>query len=233
MKSNRIIINADDCGYSNYVNSEIERAIIEGRITSTTIMANMSDFDGAIELYKKYSTSISFGWHINLTEGRPLTYSQILLDKGFFKETSEGIVFNGLEFWKKNPSREMYNDIKKELICQYEKIKDSGVCISHVDSHQHIHTCPGLYLLFPSLLRELGIQKCRRLRNNVPSLVNRTIRTLWAIPFRARGIKMTDYFCSFKDFYLHSSIPQGKTVELMKEKNTQFLLMKYINSGLE
>lgn len=42
----QLIINADDCGYSKKVDEAIERAIICHRITSTSIMANMTDLVG-------------------------------------------------------------------------------------------------------------------------------------------------------------------------------------------
>lgn len=42
----QVIINADDCGISQYVDREIERFIQLGKITSTTVMANMDDLEG-------------------------------------------------------------------------------------------------------------------------------------------------------------------------------------------
>ena len=79
----RYIINADDCGKSVIVNKAIEASIINGLITSTTVMANMDDFAGAVRLFQEYGSRISFGWHINLTEGEPLSSSQLLLDNGY------------------------------------------------------------------------------------------------------------------------------------------------------
>jgi chitin disaccharide deacetylase len=67
-----IIINADDCGFSPYVNSEIRKCIDEQIISSTTVMSNMDDFSGAVKLYQDYHNKISFGIHFNLTEGHPL-----------------------------------------------------------------------------------------------------------------------------------------------------------------
>ena len=110
----RIIINADDCGMSLQVNEHIEQAILAGKISSTTVMANMEDFDGAVRLYKTYGSEISFGWHINLTEGSPLMYSQLLLDKGYYIEQGGRIVFNGKAFWKKHLTNEMKMAIRKE-----------------------------------------------------------------------------------------------------------------------
>ena len=91
----RVIINADDCGASDFANHCIEDEIARGGVSSTTIMANMPGFNGAVEMYRKYHDTVSFGWHINLTYGEPLTQSQILLDKGFFLEKEGHVLFNG------------------------------------------------------------------------------------------------------------------------------------------
>lgn len=68
----KVIINADDCGYSKLVDDHIANAIRSGKITSTTMMANMNDFEGALALYDTYKDEVSFGFHLNLTEGTPL-----------------------------------------------------------------------------------------------------------------------------------------------------------------
>lgn len=162
---NHIIINADDCGYSRIVNDHIESAIVGRKISSTTIMANMNDFDGAIGLYKSYNDSISFGFHLNLTEGHPLTYSQKLLDIGFYKEEAGAIVLNGNPFRRKFLDKQAREDIKKEVIAQAAKILDSGVKISHLDSHHFMHEAVFMIPLLPQICKEIGVNKVRNYRN--------------------------------------------------------------------
>jgi len=210
----RIIINADDCGMSETMDREIEYCIQNGVITSSTIMANMDDFDGAVRLYKQYKDQISFGWHMNLTEGKPLMESQVLLDRGYYLEDNGVIVMNGKPFWKKVLSRDMVHAIKKELKAQYEKIRDNGIEITHADSHEHIHTSWGLWPYMPGFLHELGITRCRRMRNYVPSSLSRMARGVWTLPFKARGIRMVDTFCSFKEYMDNPSLPNGRLLEL-------------------
>ena len=212
MKS--IIINADDCGYSDIVNHSIEAEIESGRISSTTIMANMPGLDGAVALYKKYSDVVSFGWHINLTEGQPLTKSQILLDAGFYVESNSRIVFNGGAFKKKLLNRIMISEIRNELKAQYEVLRDNGVIISHADSHHHIHTAPGLIMLMPDLFNELHIVCCRRFRTYNRPLSIRLAGQMWAIPFKAKGIIMTDTFGMLAAYYNNPNLKQGKIIEL-------------------
>ena len=209
-----LIINADDCGKSLEVNAAIKDAILHGKISSTTIMANMDDFSGAVELYKDYNSIISFGWHINLTEGHPLTYSQLLLDSGFYKEDEGKIVFNGKAFWYKFLNKSMVIEIKKELKAQYEKLCDNGIEVTHADSHHHIYTAPCLYFMMPSILNELHISRCRNIRNYDVSLLSYAARRTWALPFKMSGIKMPNTFTSFAAYHKAPRLRQGKIIEL-------------------
>ena len=211
----RIIINADDCGISQHVDAEIERCILAGKITSVTIMANMSDFEGAVRLYKEYHNQISFGWHMNLTEGEPLLKNQLLLDKGYYVEQDGKVEFNVNEFRNRLPGRAIWSELKKELKTQYEKLYDYGICISHADSHQYIHTSPGLGLLMPSFLSEMKITRCRRVENYGFSKISYLARQLWAATFKMHGLQLPDTFCFFQNYYENSNLKQGETVELM------------------
>lgn len=212
----RIIVNADDCGMSRQVNEHIEQAIFAGKISSTTVMANMDDFDGAVKLYQQYKDRISFGWHINLTEGVPLLESQLLLDNGYYIEQDGKIVFNGKAFWKRHLTNEMKMAIHKELIAQYEKLRDNGLIVSHADSHHHIHTSSSMLTIIPSVLKETGIKKVRRMRNNVPGLFQQIPRNMWGWMYKIQNnnLSMTDAFGYFTDFAKGKIFVKGNTMEL-------------------
>lgn len=213
----RIIINADDCGMSTIVNAQIEKAILARKISSTTVMANMDDFEGALKLYNTYSKDISFGWHLNLTEGTPLLYSQLLLDYGYYIERGDHVEFNGKKFWKKLLPKCVRDDIMKELITQYDKLSSSGIKISHMDSHQHIHTSPSMLLILPQLCNALDIRKVRNIRNYVPLSLSYIIRRLWGkqLLMRVNNSYTTQFFCSYKEFRENPNIWNFKTLELM------------------
>lgn len=50
----RMIVNADDFGFSEAVNHGILKAMQEGIVTSTSIMANMPGFAHAVQLYHEH-----------------------------------------------------------------------------------------------------------------------------------------------------------------------------------
>ena len=216
MRQKRIIINADDCGISHTVNEHIEKAILAGRITSTTVMANMDDFEGAIELYKKYSEDISFGWHVNLTQGAPLLYSQLLLDKGFYEESGQGVVMNGRKFMRRWLSLSMRQEIKKELLTQYTKLRDNGINISHIDSHHHIHTSVWALALMPEVLKETGVKAMRNIYNNVPRSFSLFLRKGWAEAMKLQvwELKMPDVLCGFEEFVSKGLTVRKNIIEL-------------------
>lgn len=207
----KIIINADDCGRSVIVDGKIEEAIVNKKITSTTVMANMDDFTGAIQLYQRYKNDISFGFHLNLTDGSPLIPSQILLDSGFYRESDGKVIFNAQPFRRKLLSSPMREDIYREVLAQAKRIKEAGIEISHIDGHHFIHQAVFMIPLLPKLCKDINVHKIRTYRNYMPSSVNRLVRNSWArlIKLQDSKAQFADWFTSFQDFY--SFVEQKKS----------------------
>src|SRR5690625_7449709 len=67
----RIIINADDFGYSRAVNWGIIDAHAEGLLTSTTLMTNMPAAEHAFKLGHEHE-NLGIGVHLTITCGRQL-----------------------------------------------------------------------------------------------------------------------------------------------------------------
>ena len=76
----KVIINADDFGYSSAVNLGIITSHKKGILTSTTLMANMSGCDEAIMLAKE-NPNLGVGCHLVLTCGKPLTKGASLINE--------------------------------------------------------------------------------------------------------------------------------------------------------
>lgn len=166
--NNRLIINADDCGRTKEVDIAIQKCIESHCLSSTTIMANMDDFDGAVKLYNSYKEVTSFGCHLNLTEGTPLTKTPRLLDMGYVKQDGNKYTFNGRSFWGKPLDKEAQDEIYIELDSQVQKILDSGVNPSHFDSHHHIHTELSITPIVSKLAKKYHIKKIRGIENIWP-----------------------------------------------------------------
>ena len=201
---NSVIINADDCGINKSVDAEIERFIQLGKITSTTVMANMDDLEGAKRLYDLYKDKISFGVHVNLTDGEPLTKSQALLDYGYFKEDNGMVLLNGYPFINKRLPMHLHQAIVDECVAQINKVRDMGIEISHIDSHHLMLTSSSMTNLTPKVLKQAGVRKMRRARNYIENKsFSFLVRQLWFAYMRmhVKGLQSTDWFEMFTNFY--------------------------------
>jgi predicted glycoside hydrolase/deacetylase ChbG (UPF0249 family) len=132
----RLIINADDYGKSPEANRAIERALREGILTSTTVMANMPYFEEVAGL-KAACSWVSIGLHVNLTSGRPVLPPEAvpsLVDReGNFLSTNTFVY----RVWMGKVDRE---HMLAEIEAQLKRLKETVDCVSHFDSHHHIHS---------------------------------------------------------------------------------------------
>jgi len=75
-----LIVHADDFGETLEITRGIRLAIEAGVLTSTSIMANMPGTQDALQQVAGLADRASFGVHLNLCEGRPLTPARSLVD---------------------------------------------------------------------------------------------------------------------------------------------------------
>jgi len=152
----RIIINADDLGYSQEVNDEIFTLMRRRLVTSATLMANGPALESACRGAQEFP-DLSFGVHLVLTEFAPLTSQEAL--RPLLNEAGE---FAGLRRLPASIDREA---IFLEFSAQIQKLQDMGIKVSHIDSHHHMHTTPGLFGVIKKLQRRFGIRRVRPSRN--------------------------------------------------------------------
>ena len=123
----KFILNSDNFGLSPDYNRAVLNGYNNGFLKSASITANGAAFDAAVNEILPECQKLSVGVHLNLTAGKPLTYSDCLTDDaGNFKHSFFSLFLNaGKESFLKQ--------IEKEFRAQIEKI--SGyVKPSHIDS---------------------------------------------------------------------------------------------------
>lgn len=130
----KLIVNADDLGYSPGINKGIIYGFQKGIVTSTTLMVNQNHSEEGIRLAKS-CPELGVGLHVNLTRGKPLSDAKrvtSLVDRrGFF--------WNQNNFYQKQTVEE---EIQDEVMAQIEKARDSGLNITHMDAHHHLQSHP-------------------------------------------------------------------------------------------
>lgn len=142
----RLIVNADDFGFTAGVNRGIAEAHTRGIVTSTTLMASGPAFDDAIRLAKQ-TPQLDLGCHLVLIDGEPVLDAARL--PTITSRNSGSARFNdGLKSFAARALTNRFNpaEIEAETSAQIRKIQSAGISVSHIDSHKHTH-------LFPAVLR--------------------------------------------------------------------------------
>jgi hopanoid biosynthesis associated protein HpnK len=140
----RLIVNADDFGYTSGVNRAIVEAHTRGVVTSSTLMAKGAAFSDAVELSRE-TPKLSIGCHVVLIDGEPvLEAAQIpsLAAAGYFRDGLKSFAARAIA------GRIAADEIAAESAAQIRKIQSAGIAVSHIDTHKHTH-------LFPKVLRPL------------------------------------------------------------------------------
>jgi glycosyltransferase involved in cell wall biosynthesis/predicted glycoside hydrolase/deacetylase ChbG (UPF0249 family) len=154
----KVIVNADDFGISERVNDAICDAIGRGKVTSVTILANAPHLDEALNRIPHFP-QCSFGVHLNLTEFEPLTSgvgAKLLVDKSGQMSRHITSLF---------PSPALMEAIYEEWCAQIRLLMSRGVSVSHIDSHNHIHTVPFVFPALKAVQKHFGIRKVRITKN--------------------------------------------------------------------
>ncbi|THB73091.1 MAG: ChbG/HpnK family deacetylase [Gammaproteobacteria bacterium] len=153
----KLIINADDFGWSRKVTDQIIECHTNGIITSTTMMVNMPGTDYAASKVNEYP-NLSVGLHLNLTEGTPLSEPNAIPDL-----INEGGVFPGHKQQQHNIVKTSKFDaqIELEVDAQLSKFADFGITPTHCDSHHGIHKAPAVQRALIKLLPKYGVRKIR------------------------------------------------------------------------
>lgn len=166
--TNKIIINADDFGYSDAVNDAILKCFQKWLVTSSSLLVNMPGFQGAVEMVQTQSIlSGKIGVRLNLTEGFSLT-SGIRHCTSFCHESGFFVLKESSRFLKL--SRREKQAVYEELRTQLETALLAGIRPSHLDIHHSLHRQWPIATVLASLAREYGIARVRFSRSMGPEM---------------------------------------------------------------
>jgi len=211
----RLIVNADDLGYTPGVSAGIFRAHLEGIVTSTTAMVNMPDAADAIAQAITLAPRLGLGLHLTLTAGKPVSPLALVPDL----VQQDGTFLARPELISTLPEIDRVQ-IEQELRAQVNRFIDlAGRPPDHLDSHHHsIFMSPSSAQITLSLARELQIPVRRPLPTHPEQALEGILRLGMdeqsataervepiSAAFRDSGVPTPDYFLT--DFY-------GKTATL-------------------
>lgn len=145
----KLIVNADDFGYSPGQNQGIIKAHAEGIVTSTTCLANAPYLENALSLAKNHP-DLGIGVHLVLDMGTPILPREMIpslvAPDGSFKKFPEDKPLNLIQ-----------HEVYLEWCAQVEKIIASGISPTHLDGHHHLHLHPDLFEVTLSIAKKYNL----------------------------------------------------------------------------
>lgn len=160
----KLIVNADDFGLSSGVNRAVEHAWKEGILTQASLMAGGEAFDEAVEIAHR-NPGLQVGLHLTLVQGRPvLPPEQIpgLVGKdGCFPDNPVAV---GMKLFF-DPTIRM--QLRNEIDAQIQKIRQTGIQLTHIDGHLNIQMHPTVFALLAELMQNYGITSFRTTRERL------------------------------------------------------------------
>ena len=157
-----LIITGDDFGLSPSVNRAIIRAHREGVMTHASLMVNERAATEAVDLARE-NPSLSTGLHVSLVLGRSAldrkAIPHLVNGSGEFLDSPFRA---GLRYYF-NPSAR--HEVRAEIQAQFERFSRSGLRLSHVDGHNHLHMHPVIFNELLQLSPSYGAERVRIVGN--------------------------------------------------------------------
>lgn len=133
MSNKKLIINADDFGYTPAVTQGIIEAHKRGVVTSTTALPTSPYFLEAMESARISAPTLAIGVHLTLT----LNQAKPILPR----EMVPSLVDEAGYFWHQSIFEEKVNleEVYNEWDAQIISFMKSGRRPDHIDSHHNVH----------------------------------------------------------------------------------------------
>lgn len=191
----KLIVNADDFGFTSDVNAGIIEAHRRGMLTATTLMANGAAFEDAVRLARE-TPSLDVGCHLVLVGGCSVEPPHRALPASL-GELVRMVTLKRLA-------------IHAELAAQVRKIVTAGLTPTHLDTHKHTHLLPPVLDAVARVAEEFGVRWVRRpfdfpLNGAGVSWSKRalsrsmgTLRRRFHAVLQRRGCRTTDHFAGFQ-----------------------------------
>jgi predicted glycoside hydrolase/deacetylase ChbG (UPF0249 family) len=187
----RLVVNADDFGFTPGVNEGILRSYLRGIVRSTSLMANGSAFKQAAHIARR-RPGLGVGCHLTLVQGESLARPGTQLPNSLAKLFADF------------PCREA---MVGEFRAQVETLVAHGIRPTHLDTHKHIHFLPPVLDAVALVADEYSIAWVRK-PFDVPfgwqpgvraalGLATQALRIPFEERLRGAACRTTDYFAGF------------------------------------
>ena len=218
----RLLVNADDFGFTPDVNEGIVEAHRDGILTSTTLMANGAAFEDAVSRAAACPT-LDIGCHLVLVGGRSLLPPCRPLPASV-PELLAAIVSRQIRVYD-------------EMSAQVRKILAAGIAPTHIDTHKHTHLVPPVLDAVARIAEEFQIAWVRRpfdlpitaARGEAPWLKRVTAEGLDFLRSRFHRVladhncRTTDHFAGFQLTGRFRTAELVRLIQELPEGTTEFM----------
>jgi predicted glycoside hydrolase/deacetylase ChbG (UPF0249 family) len=212
----RLVVNADDFGFTRDVNRGIIEAHRNGILTSTTLMATGAAFDDAVGLARE-NPALDIGVHLVLVGEPPfpITLPQLM----------RAILLGRIRIYD-------------ELRAQVRRILDAGLEPTHLDTHKHTHLLPPVLDAVARLSEEYKIPWVRRpfdlpltpatrpaigRAKRATSQALGVVRRRFARVLARHGCRSTDHFAGFQITGRYNAEELSQLIRALPEGSTEFM----------
>lgn len=126
------------------------RAFQSGIVTSASLLVTGNAFDDAVTLARQ-NPELDIGLHLALVEERAVLGSDVLRtlvdETGRFPRTSVEFIQRALL------GGISWHEVEQEIAAQIALFQSTGLRLSHLDSHQHLHMFPPVFQIVRRLAR--------------------------------------------------------------------------------
>ncbi len=213
MSARKLVVNADDFGFTRDVNRGIVEAHQRGILTATTLMASGAAFDDAVALGRE-NPALDIGCHLVLVGDPPypLTLTQLI----------QAIALKRIRVYE-------------ELRGQVERIVAAGLRPTHLDTHKHTHLLPPVLDAVARLSEEFKIPWVRRPFDFPMTTagvswskraVTRAMRSAggrFARVLKRHGCRSTDHFAGFQITGRFDEKSLAALIRALPEGSTEFM----------
>jgi hopanoid biosynthesis associated protein HpnK len=156
--SKLLIVNADDFGLTPGVNAGIVDAHRDGILTSASMFANAAATEDAIRS-SRTCPQLGIGCHLTLVDGAPVLPAPrvrtLVGADGRFRQT-------WMSFMQAATTGAVsLREVEAELTAQIEKLRSSGIRLTHLDGHKHVHLYPPVFGIVAALAARFQIPSVR------------------------------------------------------------------------
>jgi chitin disaccharide deacetylase len=174
----QLIVTADDVGLHPGMTAGAIRAHREGIVTACSVVANGAAFDDAVAQLRATPT-LEVGVHLTLVEEQPLT--AIRFPKKYTSFVPLYLV-----------RAISIGAIEGELRAQIERVLGTGLRVTHLNGHQHLHLLPRIFDVVRKLAIEYGIGYVRIVDDHGGSARALPMRALSFLGRRVRQSGLTN-----------------------------------------